>query len=122
MKKFNTALVALLTVGLSSLPTMAKEPKLTPDLEKKGKEVYTANGCNACHGDKGDGSGPAAAALKPPPRSFTKGDFKNGNKPQNLFDSITKGLPGSAMSGYAHINETDRWALVAFVKSLSPKK
>ena len=122
MRKFNFLCAAVLALSLTPALSLAKEPKMTPELEKKGQAIFTSNGCNACHGEKGDGSGPAAAALKPPPRNFTKGDFKNGNKPQNLFDSITKGIPKSAMSGYAHIPENDRWALVAFIKSLGPKK
>ena len=28
--------------------------------------------CRACHGDKGDGKGPAATGVRPPPRDFTE--------------------------------------------------
>src|SRR5262249_13908065 len=32
--------------------------------------------CYACHGEKGDGHGPAAPGLRPPPRDFKLGIFK----------------------------------------------
>ena len=41
----------------------------------EGERAYTQY-CRACHGDKGDGKGPAAKGVRPPPRDFTLGVFK----------------------------------------------
>jgi mono/diheme cytochrome c family protein len=51
-----------------------------------GKTVYEAN-CASCHGTSGKGDGPVGAALSPPPRDFTVGDFK--------FDADGDGKPGT---------------------------
>ena len=51
-----------------------------------GKPVFQAN-CSSCHGMTGKGDGPVGAALTPPPRDFTKGDFK--------YDTDGDGTPGS---------------------------
>jgi mono/diheme cytochrome c family protein len=40
-----------------------------------GKEKYSMF-CVTCHGEKGKGDGPGGAGLQPPPRDFSKGDFK----------------------------------------------
>ena len=40
-----------------------------------GREVY-ATYCVGCHGEKGDGSGPAARFLDPKPRDFRVGRIK----------------------------------------------
>src|SRR5262249_60156378 len=32
--------------------------------------------CYACHGEKGDGTGPSSVSMRPPPRNFTRGLFK----------------------------------------------
>lgn len=50
-----------------------------------GKTLFEAN-CASCHGTSGKGDGPVGAALNPPPRDFTVGDFK--------FDANGDGTPG----------------------------
>jgi len=42
--------------------------------------------CFTCHGATGKGDGPAGAALNPPPRDFTQGDF--------ILDADGNGTPG----------------------------
>ncbi len=37
-----------------------------------GRSVYVQN-CLACHGDHGDGRGPSAFTMRPPPRNFVQG-------------------------------------------------
>lgn len=36
----------------------------------QGKSWYSRAGCEACHGKRGDGNGPAGAALNPKPPNF----------------------------------------------------
>ncbi len=40
-----------------------------------GEKTYDTL-CFTCHGMAGKGDGPAGAALNPPPRDFSKGEFK----------------------------------------------
>ena len=40
-----------------------------------GKTTFDTNYAS-CHGVSGKGDGPVGAALQPPPRDFTAGDFK----------------------------------------------
>lgn len=109
-------LVAAFTLAASSAYAN-KPPKATPQLLEKGKAVYTTN-CVACHGDKGDGSGVAAAALNPKPRNFAE-PFKNGNKPEQVFKTLSEGIPNTAMVAWAHLSEEDRWALTHYTLSLA---
>jgi len=100
----------------------AKNPEIsTLDLIQKGQIVYTQN-CLACHGEKGDGKGVAAKAIKGnKPRDFTVGRFKFGSRPKELFGTVTKGIPESMMPSWVELSEEDRWAVVHFVKSLKKK-
>ncbi|MCP3986624.1 MAG: cytochrome c, partial [bacterium] len=50
-----------------------------------GKANYDAL-CSTCHGPSGKGDGPAGAALTPPPRDFSVGEFK--------YDSDKNGTAG----------------------------
>jgi mono/diheme cytochrome c family protein len=93
-------------------------------LEAAGRVHYT-NHCLACHGDKGAGDGPAARFLYPRPRNFTSGEFRlvtTRNRipsDDDLFRVITRGMPGSAMFPFAHLEAADRRALVAYVRHLT---
>lgn len=97
--------------------TASAAPKATPELLTKGKTSYATN-CAMCHGDKGDADSPAGQAMIPKPRNFLTMKFVNGDKPEQIFDSITKGLPGTTMMAYGHIPEEDRWGLSYYIKSL----
>jgi mono/diheme cytochrome c family protein len=66
--------------------------------------------CARCHGDQGDGKGPASAALAfngAPPRDFTAGRFKvtsvrSGTAPtdDDLVSTIATGMPGTSMPAF----------------------
>lgn len=93
----------------------------------RGQTVYREQ-CVSCHGVQGDGRGEAAAYLSPPPRNFTAGVYKfrstmSGQLPtdDDLLRTITIGIAGTAMDRYAALPERDRRALVAYLKSLSPR-
>jgi DMSO reductase family type II enzyme heme b subunit len=92
-----------------------------------GKAVYALK-CIGCHGDKGDGKGPAAELLMPKPRDFTSGIYKirttAGKMPsdQDLFRIITEGMPGTSMPPWAVLPEKERWNLVAYIKAFAADK
>lgn len=96
-------------------------PPATPAVLEKGKTIFTTQ-CVACHGEKGDGNTVAGQALTPKPRNFLTEDFKFGDEPAKVFDTITKGSPGTAMVGYSFLSEEERWALTHYVLSLKKKK
>jgi len=90
-----------------------------------GKRVYFTK-CVWCHGVKGAGDGPGADRLWPRPRNFTGGTFKirhtaSGQLPLidvDLFQTVTHGLPGSAMPSWEGIlTEQQRKDVLAFVTS-----
>lgn len=104
------------------------EKKMPPGDAKKGKIVYEKR-CVWCHNWDGNGKGPAAYALRPSPRDFTKGKYKirttpSGKLPtdRNLFDAVSKGLHGTAMPAWQGIlSEQDISDVVQYIKTLSKK-
>jgi mono/diheme cytochrome c family protein len=108
-------LLCLLVAGLGSVAA-------AQDDVAKGKQVFTVY-CATCHGENGDGQGPVGKTLDPPPRDFTKGDFKYGGSDQDIFDVISNGAASKGGSPLmapwgAVIPEADRWAVVKYVRSL----
>lgn len=120
MKKTILAAVAFAVGGASlAWAAGAKPPKKTPALLDKGKAAYTTN-CVPCHGEKGEGNGPAAVAINPKPRNFNTDPFKQGDKPEQIFETLAKGVPGTTMVAFTALSEEDRWALSYYVQSMRP--
>ncbi|MBI2964461.1 MAG: c-type cytochrome [Deltaproteobacteria bacterium] len=115
-----------LTGILTLLPAlaMAGSAPTSPEALALGKQVF-AKQCAACHGAEGRGDGEAAYLLYPRPRNFRPGKFRLVSTwdgvptDDDLFLTISRGMPGSAMPSWAHLPEATRWALVAHVKSLA---
>ncbi len=98
-----------------------------PGNAENGAAIY-AKRCIWCHGEEGDGSGPAAERLNPTPRDFTSAmykikttafdaDFANDD---NIYRMIRDGMPSTAMPGWSDIlSEQEMWDLVLYVKTLA---
>jgi mono/diheme cytochrome c family protein len=91
-----------------------------------GKEEYT-HYCRACHGDQGNGKGPAALGLRPPPRDFTQGKFKfaaveSGSLPndEDFRRIVKKGLHGTAMLEW-DVPDGELANIIQYIKTFSPK-
>ena len=82
------------------------------------QELFTSM-CASCHGARGKGDGPAAAALDPPPTNFTDHDRASNRSLIGLHDAIDRGLEGTAMQSYAHLSDIERWSLAFYVGGLA---
>jgi mono/diheme cytochrome c family protein len=120
--------VLLLVLGASALGHAAK-PEDNPATRAQGQVIFDRT-CLWCHGVTGVGDGPSGWFLgrysAPRPRNFTTGSFKfrstpSGDLPtdQDLFRTVTRGIPGY-MPSFASLTETERWQVIAYVKSFSP--
>ncbi len=124
-----------LAFAADSLPAGFKAGALAPepsaDMIEAGKRVYFTK-CVWCHGVDGAGDGPGADRLWPRPRNFNQGTFKirhtasgelplfDAKKPvegqNDLFATVTHGLPGSAMPPWEGIlTEEQRLQVLSFV-------
>jgi mono/diheme cytochrome c family protein len=103
-------------------PTAAPVP--SPALLARGRALYDRQ-CAACHGAGGRGDGEAAYLLFPRPRDFVRGAFRLVSTwervptDEDLYRTISRGMPGSAMPSWSHLPEADRWALVHYVKAFA---
>ena len=87
----------------------------------RGKQVFLQR-CVACHGLAGDGKGPAATFMSPPPADFTDkddaccgGDTGSGD----FYYRILRGWPGTAMENFGdRLSVDDIWRVVMFVKTI----
>ncbi len=90
-----------------------------------GKPLYLRE-CSGCHGERGNGAGPAADFVDPRPRDFTQARFKfrttrSGQPPatNDILRTIQRGIPGSAMPSFSFLTEDERKKIAAYVLKLA---
>ncbi|MCB9358121.1 MAG: c-type cytochrome [Calditrichaeota bacterium] len=88
-------------------------------LAADGKMLYTIN-CASCHGNDGQGDGPRAAGLNPPPRNYKTETFKFGTDVAAIYNTLEKGSPGTSMPSFSLLPPRDVWAMVHYVRTLIP--
>ena len=81
-----------------------------------GKEIW-AKQCKACHGSKGLGDGPKGAMLKTNPGDFTTAKFQ-GQTDGELYYKTTYGFDEMPSYEKKVPSAADRWALVAYMRTL----
>jgi mono/diheme cytochrome c family protein len=85
-----------------------------------GERVYLER-CSACHGDHGDGNGPAAAALEPKPQNFRDAAFWKGRTTAQLQQVVRQGKPGTLMAPFQGVlSDEEIDAVVAYLAQFRP--
>jgi len=78
----------------------------------KGRRFYLAN-CYVCHGEHGDGQGPRASFIKPPPRNFLAPESRFALNRPALFAAISAGKRGTVMPAWSSVLSEQEIADVA---------
>lgn len=91
-------------------------PRRLPDMAL-AQELFQAN-CAACHGLAGGGDGPQAAGLEPSPTDFRDSARHAQRSLYGLYNTITLGVKGTAMSPFPALSEHERWSLAFYVGQL----
>jgi mono/diheme cytochrome c family protein len=99
-------------------PAVAAKPDVAA-----GAALYATN-CSTCHGARGAGDGPAAAALDPKPAHHSDGAYMNALSNEHLFKVIKEGGVATGKSPMmapwgGMLSDAQIWDLVAFVRSLA---
>jgi mono/diheme cytochrome c family protein len=132
-----TAFTVLTALTALAAGCRSQAPKLEPlklgdgrtipaQMLERGRDVYTYY-CFSCHGERGDGQGPSAVGMRPPPRSFRQGLFKFAGVPagelptdEALKRTVRRGLHGTPMLPW-DVPEADVEAVVQYLKTFSPR-
>ena len=92
-------------------------PRKAPDLQRATR-LYSEN-CASCHGVTGAGDGPLAAGMQPPPIDFTDRKRYAQRNLYGLYNTITQGVPDTAMMSFHEMPAGDRWSLAFYVGKLA---
>jgi mono/diheme cytochrome c family protein len=78
----------------------------------RGGAFYRRN-CHVCHGLDGDGKGPRASFIRPPPRDFLSALARGTLNRPNLFEAISSGRRGTVMAAWKTVLSEQEIADVA---------
>jgi mono/diheme cytochrome c family protein len=82
--------------------------------EARGRQLYLARGCAACHGPDGRGDGPTAKRLDIPPRDFADPRaYSEGDSPVQIAASIRRGA--GAMPAFRDLTEDEARDIAAWI-------
>lgn len=86
----------------------------------RGRTMYRTH-CAVCHGESGQGDGPAGPALfGGQVLDFTDPEtFQHGTSPLEIFYATRDGVPESAMPAYGHLPEEELLELAHYVNRMS---
>jgi cytochrome c oxidase cbb3-type subunit II len=87
----------------------------------RGKQVFLER-CVGCHGPQGDGTGPGAKFMSPPPADFTDADDAccgGDTGPGDFYYRILRGWTGTGMENFGdRLSVNDIWRVVLFLKTI----
>ena len=84
----------------------------------EGQRVYETN-CVACHGERGLGDGPDAAAIHPRPPAIGRAATLADATPALLFRVLSVGVAGTQMPAWgSKLTAQQRWEVVSYVQSM----
>ncbi|MGB9628546.1 MAG: c-type cytochrome [Thermodesulfobacteriota bacterium] len=86
---------------------------------QKGKEIYDKK-CALCHGEKGDGKGPAGKGLSPKPTNFRESHGEKMTDGEHFW-KITTGR-GPMPSYEKDLTVEERWHVINYINSLMKQK
>ncbi|MCX4187063.1 cytochrome c/FTR1 family iron permease [Methylophaga sp. OBS4] len=120
-EKQDPAVIKPITVELRNLlmaiaPEVTLSENLLPGVQT---QVLFQQNCIACHGAQGKGDGELAASLEPAPTDFTDKTRAENRSLLGLYDAITNGLEGTAMTAFSQLSDQQRWSLAFYVGSLA---
>ncbi len=111
--------------GTPSDPRLLGDESADPYVLRRGEAIYQQR-CAGCHGDTGDGNGPAAEYMYPRPRDYRRGVFKfastpYGSKPrrEDLLRTLRQGAKGTSMPAFNLLPKEDLDAVLDYVLVLT---
>jgi high-affinity iron transporter len=116
-----TAKLTALRQRVSAVTGVAEKvyPPAVPSVVN-GKTLFTEY-CVTCHGERGDGKGPSAARLNPPPANFADASFIRTETPYDFFHVISLGKSHTAMPAWGEVlSVQERWDLVTYLWTVAP--
>jgi mono/diheme cytochrome c family protein len=98
MKTSTGFVVGVVLVCAASAAALAQAPAAPTKSAKAEADAIFEQRCNVCHGEKGDGAGPAGVALTPKPRSWVDAKWQASVDDARIAKVVVEGGPSVGLS------------------------
>jgi mono/diheme cytochrome c family protein len=105
-------------------PNWLRDPRELTAHAAEGRKLFVTI-CAPCHGEKGDGHGPAAPALKndlgdpDEPADLRSPHLRSGDDLRDIYRVLMTGLNGTPMASFAEaLTPAQKWDLIAYLQTL----
>ncbi len=112
-----TGLTDAIRQNLLAMNLITVIPSQWPDV-KNGPDIFVTY-CQSCHGQNGEGDGPLAAGLDPPPTNFQDSTLASKLSPLQAYNSLRLGIEGTAMRAFHEISDQEAWDVAFYINALS---
>lgn len=92
---------------------LATAPGRRPSLPRA--RALFAESCEKCHGPRGDGDTALGRSLSPPPADYRDRKRLAALSPFRAYNTLTFGVPGTAMPSFEALSPAERWDLAFYV-------
>ena len=90
----------------AAIPMPTTTPRFDASSVQRGRMLYVLMRCWTCHGATGRGDGAAVATMVDDehlpivPQNFTRGEWRSGGRPLDVFRTFTTGINGTPMPSF----------------------
>jgi len=105
--------------GLEPIPLPTEEERRRADMDT-GATLYRTH-CGVCHGDQGEGDGPAGQGFAEPtgepilPANFRSGKLKTGTSTEDVYIRMSSGVPPFMPAFHQTLDPVQRWSIARLV-------
>lgn len=104
-------------VAPQSVKLIKNPVKRTPEALADSEPLFRVN-CAGCHGENGDGNGPATVVLPKKPANFTDAKMMSALTDGELFWKLSTGRPPMPAWGEV-LSVKQRWELVNYLRTFA---
>lgn len=111
------ALLMIASSACNSHPAVSDATLRSPEARARGRALFLEH-CALCHGENADGRGRRREGLTGRPADFTSAEWRASVTPNEVYDTIRHGKPGTSMPAWRSLDERDVGDLTAYVLSV----
>lgn len=111
-------MIMSLVLWSCNTPGVERPELASSEARARGEAIFQSK-CALCHGVRADGHGVRKTGLSSHPPNFRSEQWRSSVTPEQVYETVRHGKPGTSMPGWPALSEQETWDVVAYVLSVS---